>query len=149
MPWCDTTHFGRLEYVPASTIEFSEGLAGFESERRFVLVQLPNHHPLVFLQSIDTPTLCFPALPVRVIQPEYQPQLSEADRELLGFEDQPQIAIDAMILALIAIHEEDPSANLLAPIVVNLHTQAAAQCIDPEMRYSHRFSLAAVLEAAS
>ena len=53
------------------------------------------------------------------------------------------------VLALIAIHEEDPTANLLAPIVINLQSRAAAQCIDPEMRYSHRHALASAVETAS
>lgn len=149
MPWCDTTHFGRLEYASPSTVDFAEGLPGFESERQFVMVQQPQHHPLVFLQSIGTPALSFPALPVGVIVPEYQPMLSDMDKDLLGFDAQPRVADNALVLALIAVHSEDPTANLLAPIVVNLNTRVAAQCIDPGMRYSHRFPLVAALEAAS
>lgn len=149
MPSCETTHFGRLEYAPPSTLDFTEGLPGFESERQFVVVQQPHSNPLVFLQSIETPSLCFPALPVRVVDPGYQPRISDTDRELLGFDGQPAIADDALILALISVHEEEPTANLLAPIVVNLGTRAAAQCVDPDMRYSHRQPLIPVLEAAS
>jgi flagellar assembly factor FliW len=149
MPWCNTTHFGRLEYSPASAIEFSEGLPGFETERRFVVVQRPDHHPLVFLQSLQTQRLCFPALPVRAIDSSYELRIGSGDREALGFENTPRIGEDALALALIALHEEDPTANLLAPIVINLRTQAAAQCIDPDMRYSHRYQLAAALEIAS
>lgn len=149
MPWCNTTHFGRLEYSPASAIEFSEGLPGFEDEHRFVVVQRPDHDPLVFLQSLQTQGLCFPALPVRTIDREYELRLASGDREALGFGGAPVLGEDALALALIALHEQDPTANLLAPIVVNLRTQAAAQCIDPDMRYSHRYQLAAALEIAS
>ena len=66
---CDTTHFGCLEYDSAATIDFGEGLPGFEYERRFVVVQQPVNHPLVFLQSLQSAGLCFPALPVRVVEP--------------------------------------------------------------------------------
>lgn len=144
-----TAHFGALEYTPASTLEFSEGLPGFESERSFLLVERPDHHPLVFLQSVQTAALCFPALPVLVVESEYQPLLSDSDLELLGFTQQPRIGDDAVVLVLIAMHEQDPTANLLAPIVINLRTRAAAQCIDPDMRYSHRRQLLPILEAAS
>ena len=149
MPSFHTTHFGLLEYSSADTIDFGEGLPGFESERRFVVVQQPVHHPLVFLQSLQSVALCFPALPIRVISPGYEPQLSASDLELLGFVSQPRIGDEAAVLALIAIHEEDPTANLLAPIVINLQSRAAAQCIDPEMRYSHRHALASAVETAS
>jgi flagellar assembly factor FliW len=149
MPLLHTAHFGPLEYTPASTLQFSEGLPGFESEHSFLLVERPAHHPLVFLQSVDTPELCFPALPVRVIEAAYEPQLDTGDLEILGFSGQPGIGEDAVVLVLIAMHEQNPTANLLAPIVINLTTRAAAQCIDPGMRYSHRHLLLPVLEAAS
>ena len=116
MPSCDTTHFGRLEYDSAAMIDFAEGLPGFESERRFVVVQQPGQHPLVFLQSLQSPGLCFPALPVRVVEPGYSPQISAADLELIGFVSQPTLGEDAVVLALIAMHQEDPTANLLRPL---------------------------------
>jgi len=149
MPFCETAHFGRIEYDAVSRLSFSEGLPAFESERRFVLVQRPEQHPMVFLQSVVTPGLCFPALPVHVVEPSYTPFLSDHDLKLLGFTGQPVNGADALFLALIALHEDDPTANLLAPIVVNLSTRAAAQCVDSEMRYSHRCSLLPRLEAAS
>jgi flagellar assembly factor FliW len=149
MPWLHSAHFGQLEYTPSSTLNFSEGLPGFEEEHSFLLIEQPCHHPLVFLQSVITPRLCFPALPLRVVEPRYEPQLTGADLQLLGFEEQPTIGEDAVILILVAVHEQNPTANLLAPIVINLRTRAAAQCIDPTMRYSHRHPLLPVLEAAS
>lgn len=149
MPSCNTTHFGSLEYDFSATIDFAEGLPGFEYERRFVIVQQPGHHPLVFLQSLQSPELCFPALPVRVVEPGYSPQVSTADLEMLGFVSQPALGEDSVVLALIALHEEDPTANLLAPVVINLNTRAAAQCVDREMRYSHRHPLTTALEHAS
>jgi flagellar assembly factor FliW len=149
MPWLHSAHFGRLEYAPLSTLAFSEGLPGFEEERNFLLVEQPCHHPLVFLQSVTTPALCFPALPIRVVEPRYQPFLSAADLQLLGFAEQPIIGEDAVVLTLVAVHEQDPTANLLAPVVINLRTRAAAQCIDADLRYSHRHPLLPVLEAAS
>ena len=149
MPWLRSAHFGQLEYAPSSALVFSEGLPGFESERTFLLIEQPCHHPLVFLQSVETPSLCFPALPVRVVDPQYEPQLSAGDLKLLGFGGQPKIGQDAVVLTLIAVHEQNPTANMLGPVVINLRSRAAAQCIDPDMRYSHRHPLLPALEAAS
>ena len=41
MPSFHTSHFGQLEYSSADTIDFGEGLPGFESERRFVVFNSP------------------------------------------------------------------------------------------------------------
>lgn len=149
MSCCHTIHFGRLEYNSASAITFNDGLPGFEAERQFIVIQRPDHHPLVFLQSLRTPNLCFPALPVRAVDSGYELRVSETDREALGFDGAPSIGENALALALIALHQDDPTANLLAPIVINLSTQLAAQCIDPDMRYSHRYRLLPALELAS
>lgn len=149
MPFCETLQFGPVEYDAASGLHFSDGLPAFESEHQFVLIQRPEQNPLVFLQSVTTPGLCFPALPVHVVDCAYTPSLTDHDLASLGFDRQPVLGIDALFLALIALHENDPTANLLAPIVVNLSTRAAAQCVDAEMRYSHRCSLLTRLEAAS
>jgi flagellar assembly factor FliW len=149
MPFCETLQFGQVEYDAASGLHFSEGLPAFESERQFVLIQRPEQNPLVFLQSVATPGLCFPALPVHVVERAYTPSLTDYDLATLGFDRQPVVGTDALFLALISLHEDDPTANLLAPVVVNLSTRAAAQCVDAEMRYSHRFSLLARLGASS
>jgi flagellar assembly factor FliW len=149
MPWLHTTHFGRLDYTAASVLEFPEGLPGFESERQFVLVERPQYHPLVFLQSVRNPELSLPALPVRVVERNYELRLHASDIELLGLSAQPRIGEDIVVLSLIAVHEQCPTANLLAPVVVNLRTNAAAQCIDPDLRYSHRHPLVIAMEAAS
>src|SRR5688572_10919885 len=98
MPWLHTVHFGRLEYTPASALEFREGLPGYELERSFLLVERPAHHPLVFLQTVNTPGLCFPALPVQVVEPRYEPHISESSLELLGFTRQPKIGGDVVVL---------------------------------------------------
>ena len=146
---CETTHFGTLEYSAPSTVAFDEGIPGFEADKRFVVVQRPDHHPLVFLQSIDTPGLCFPALPAQVVDPQYQLRLNETDLRSLGVSGVDDAPAQTLCLALIAVHENNPTANLLAPVVINLSTRAAAQCIDPDMRYSHRTPLLHPFEAAA
>lgn len=138
---CETTHFGTLEYSEAAIIKFSDGLPGFEGERHFVVLDRPGHHPLVFLQSIGTPALCFPALPAQVVDPQYELRLTEKDVQSLDLPASRCTQEQALCLALIAVHENNPTANLLAPVVINLTTRVAAQCIDPEMRYSHRTPL--------
>ena len=103
-----------------------------------------------FCKAFELQSLCFPALPVRAIDSGYELRVSEADREGPRFRECAcNWRHGSSALALIALHEDDPTANLLAPIVINLRTQSAAQCIDPDMRYSHRYRLIATLELAS
>jgi flagellar assembly factor FliW len=80
----ETRYFGILPYENDSIIEFPEGLPGFENERRFLPLELAAHRPLVFLQSLATPGLCFPALPVAAIDEHYRLRLEAADLAALG-----------------------------------------------------------------
>jgi flagellar assembly factor FliW len=140
LPHCATKYFGTAEFDEASVLEFPAGLPGFESERRFLPVTQPGHEPLIFLQSLQKLDLCFVALPVRTVEPEYQLELADTDLELLGLDAsrQPALGSEILGLAILTIEDSGVTANLLAPIVVNLKNGRAVQAIAPVLPYSHR-----------
>ncbi len=145
MPVLETQNFGRLSYSTDSEIEFPRGLPGFESRRRFVAVEIPENDPLVFLQSLEDPTLCFTTLPVLAVDPAYRLQVNDEDLELVGLsrQSQPQIGREVLCLTVLAIRETGPTANLLAPLVVNLSNLKGVQAVGPEGSYSHQHELLA------
>jgi len=54
---------------------------------------------------------------------------------------QPRIGDDVLCLSVLSIRETGPTANLLAPIVVNLRNRKAVQAVAPESDYPHQFAL--------
>ena len=105
----------------SSTIEFPEGLPGFEECRRFVPLQHPERAGLVFLQSLERTELCFLALPARAVRPDYELALSGEDTALLGFPEgvRPALGSEVLALAILCLAEgQPPTANLLAPVVI-------------------------------
>ena len=146
MPTFETKNFGTVSYQPESVVEFSNGLPGFEEHRQFLALNYDNTKPLVFLQSLADAGLCFITLPVLCVDPQYRLQVSEEDLGQLGFppEYQPLIGPDVACLIVISVQESGgPTANLLAPIVVNVSTLKAVQAIAPESGYSHQHPLLA------
>jgi len=140
MNTCLTRYFDAIEYAPESVIHFPAGLPGFEQERDFVIVEQPAHRPLLFLQSLAKRELCFLMLPVLTVDAEYRLRMRPEDVELIGFRGrrQPRIGRDVFCgVFLTAIPDETPTANLLAPIVINLQTRIAVQAVRPEPAYSH------------
>ncbi|MCL4402580.1 MAG: flagellar assembly protein FliW [Acidobacteria bacterium] len=141
MPWCETKYLGNVEYEDTSVVEFPLGLFGFESEKRFLLLEPPGAKPIVLLQSVTTSQLCFIALPILVVDRAYRPALSPEDLAVLGMpvEIQPRIGDNVFCLALITIKKGRPTtANLLAPLVINLRTLRAVQSISTDSSYSHQ-----------
>jgi flagellar assembly factor FliW len=144
MPTFSSRHFGPIEYQDDATFEFPAGLPGFEHERRFVPIEHAASKPIVFLQSLTRPELCFITLPVLAVKKDYRLAVSPEDLRALALADdrQPVIGADVLCLALISVAEGRlPTANLLAPVVVNLRTRRAVQAIQEESAYSLQYPL--------
>ncbi|HTP88016.1 MAG TPA: flagellar assembly protein FliW [Bryobacteraceae bacterium] len=144
MPECRTKYFETMEYTGDSVIRLPNGLPGFEQECEFVLIDQPINRPLVFVQSLATPDLCFVALPVLSVDPEYRLLISPEDLEAMGLNAsaQPAIGKDVACLVIVSFGEDRlMTANLLAPLVINLSTRVAVQTIQSSSNYSHRHPL--------
>ena len=141
MPQLETKYFGRMDYKDESVFEFPAGLPAFEQEKAFVFIETPEYAPLVFLQSLRQASLCFLALPVLAVDPEYRLSVSLEDRIALGLDASRQPTADDGILALALVSvrgQFPPSANLMAPIVVNVRNRRGLQSIRIDRAYSHQ-----------
>jgi len=144
MPQFATKHFGAIEYQPESVFEFPVGLPGFEQETRFLPIEQPLSHPIVFLQSLNRPELCFITLPALAVDPGYRLAIAAEDLQALGVAEdrQPEIGPEVLCLAIVSVAENRaPTANLLAPMVVNLKTRRGVQAIQTDSGYSHQHPL--------
>lgn len=129
-------------------ITFPSGLPGFSGETTFLVLQRPEEYPLAYLQSTRTPHLCFLTIPILAVDQRYSLHLSADDAALLDTPEQPQIGQDVLCLALIAMRDSGPVANLFAPLVVNLATRTGVQCFN-RLEYSHRHPLTTSTEGVA
>ena len=152
MSTCLTRYLGEIEYTDDVLIRFADGLPGYEEETAFLPIEIPSARPIVFLQSIANPDLCFVTLPVLVVDPGYVLRLRPDDLAAVGLAPgcRPELGVNVLCLAIVTIQEHGPTtANLMAPVVMNLRTRQAVQAICAQAGYSHQHPfLAACLEAA-
>jgi flagellar assembly factor FliW len=155
MPSLETKYFGTLPYAHESVFDFPQGLPAFEEEKSFVLIGGSKGHgpnedgpkgdgsegvPLVFLQSMARASLCFAAFPILAVDNNYQLAITPEDLEGLGLATarQPMLGAEVMVLALVSLHDELlATANLMAPVVLNVETRCGLQAIRRDSRYSH------------
>jgi flagellar assembly factor FliW len=145
MPRLLSRYFGELDYSPEAAFQFALGIPGFDDHTAFVFIEQPQNHPLVFMQSLARPDLCFIAVPVFVADPGYRLSLSPEDRSSLELPHarEPQIGADILCLALVTVSEgADPTANLASPIVLNLKNRTGIQSIQECSEYSMQHPLA-------
>jgi flagellar assembly factor FliW len=124
-------------------LQFPNGLPAFEAQHQFRLVERQECQPLLFLESETNPNLSFLLLPIATIDPDYRLSLSADDREILGACEESSLRCLAVITAA---EDLPPTANLLAPVVVNLAAGRAVQAVRCDTVYSHKHPL---LEGAS
>jgi flagellar assembly factor FliW len=118
-------------------VEFPHGIPAFETERRFRLI---DREPLLFLESATTPELSFLLLPISLIDPDYRLALTPEDRATLNISASSRLLCLAVITAA---EDSPPTANLLAPVVVNLDCGRALQVVRSDSTYSHKHPLLA------
>ena len=132
-----------MSFHPEQVLEVAGGLFGFADDTRFLLLEVPAARPIVFLQSIQSPDLCFIGLPAQVVDPDYRLRLTQRDRQLLGFPNSaPRIGRDVLCIALLTIGEDGTTANLQAPVVVDIRRHRARQVIlEAEYSFQHPFAI--------
>ena len=123
----NTTRFGPIEISSEDLLEFSEGLLGFNDLEKFVLLDDPNDEIFAWLQSCDEPSIAFPVLEPELFEDNYKLELSKSDLQSLGASDESGLRSFCIITI-----PEDPArmtANLKAPVVVNIEKRRARQCV--------------------
>lgn len=139
MPSIRTRFFGTAEYAMEDITTFPGGIPPFVHCTHFVLMSYPAKQPLVFLQSVDDETLCFIAMPVRVLVPDYELAVEEQDLSALGWPtDKPPTTNDLVCLAILTIPERGAAtANLLAPVLINTAARLGVQAVRSDTVYTH------------
>ena len=135
-----TRQFGTIQCNDNAAVTFPLGLLGFESSKRFALVEHADAAPLVFLQSLDSEELYFITAPVQAIDKSYELALLDDDIRQLGLDpNRTPSAEDVVCLAILSAPVKGPAtANLSAPIVISPTTRNAIQSVRIDGRYSHQ-----------
>jgi flagellar assembly factor FliW len=121
----NTSRFGRIEIQADHILRFPAGVLGFEDCREWVLLADRHNDALAWLQSVERATLALAVISPRRFVPDYQVRL--ARRELASL--QLDSMANAEVLAVIGKGSGGITANLKAPIIVNLQRRLGRQVI--------------------
>lgn len=122
-----TSRFGQVELKEQDVLTFTEGLLGFADLRQFVLLDDPNDEIFAWLQSCEAPAIAFPVLEPELFASNYNVSLTKGDMEALGLKKQEGVRYFSIVTI-----PDDPTqmtANLKAPIVINVAGKTARQCV--------------------
>lgn len=123
----NTTRFGPIKISKEDIITLSEGLLGFNDLEKFVLLDDPNDEIFAWLQSCEEPSIAFPVLEPELFEENYTLQMTKTDLQSLHAANESELRSFCIITI-----PEDPTrmtANLKAPVVVNVEKKMARQCV--------------------
>lgn len=123
----NTWIFGEVDIEDEKIINIPFGLVGMPDLQKFTLLY-DKEKPVAalwYLQSLDDPDIAFPVVDPLTIKDDYNPQINEADIELL----EPLTNKNLLLLVTITVPEDitKMSVNLNAPILINTDTRKGAQ----------------------
>jgi len=132
----NTKHFGEMEADEDKLIVFNEGIPGFETLRRFLLIAEDEEEDGFFywLQSVEEPQTAFLLIDMIRFKPDYDPRVEATQVESLE-----SVNPEDFVIYNIAVMPEDVkqmTINLRAPIVINPAAQLGKQVICMNEEYS-------------
>lgn len=131
----DAPSAGALAVESDRTLEFPNGLAGFEDCRRFSL-----YHPeteaggaprYFILQSLDDASVAFNIADPAVFGFNYEISLTDAEVAALELAD----PAEAAVMVVLVKDGEQLRANLQAPLVLNIRTRRGIQHVFSRLNY--------------
>jgi flagellar assembly factor FliW len=118
---------GNEAATDPSVITFTQPIPGFPGLKRFVLVRLEGDSAISELRSLEREDVRFVVATPAAFFSDYAIEIDDQQCSDLGLTD----AEDVLILVVLTVGRDAASttANLLAPVVVNVRTRSAAQLI--------------------
>jgi flagellar assembly factor FliW len=142
--------YQRLVSLPVKSeniFHFPEGLPAFEDVKEFIFLLRPETMPFVFMHSLNPPDLAFVCMDPFLVCADYEPRISDADTNFLRL-SKPD---DALLLAIVTAREDvrECTANLQAPLVINIQSCIGKQIICDGQQYPVRFKIWEALDRIS
>ncbi|NBT57492.1 flagellar assembly protein FliW [bacterium] len=140
----ETSRFGSIAVSENDIITFPEGMLGFSKIDQYVLVERADDSLFVWLQALKKPTVAFPLLEPQILERNYRVEMMDEDFKMIRLKDLKH----AKVFSIITI-PTDPSkmtANLKAPVVINVKGRMAKQVILHNQEYPIRKAIFSELQ---
>ncbi len=127
-----TTRFGTIHLDDHRVVDFVGGIPGFPQFTRALLIEVEENPDYYWLQSIDEGDLAFLTVVPWTFFADYELVLNDDDQSAIALDD----AGDAFICCLVSVDRANQlfTANLRAPIIVNVAANRGRQVILPDER---------------
>ena len=141
----DSRVFGEIDIDDDKIIRFEDGVIGFEEYHNYALIyddekKKGANGGIMWLQCMDEPELAFPVADPLHIYPGYNPVVEDEWLASIGeFND----VEDIFLLSILTVPSDitKVTANLKAPVIINMITRKACQTIVNNEEYEIKYNI--------
>ena len=127
------SRFGEVEYDPANTISFPEGLIGFEGLHNFIVIPSKKEGPLFWIQCVEDPAIAFIVTDPTNFFLDYTIQPDHQELAKLNISS----PVDCFVLSIVTVSEtKEITLNLAAPVFFSPQSNQAIQVILEDTEYA-------------
>lgn len=129
---------GKITYNEDEVINFEKTIPGFNELKRFILKDI-EESAFKLLQSIEDVNVGFVVVSPFIVEEKYEIKLSDEVIKTLGVSNEE----DVLLYSLVTLNSnvENITANLKAPIVINVNNKKAQQFITDKIKYKIKHPL--------
>ena len=124
----NTVKFGEIDISETRIFDFVLPIIGFDTLRKFVILEPSKDTLFKWLQSLEDPALAFPIISVSSLNLDYSIDLPDNVVEALAV-----TTVDSLlVMNITSIPQDDPrgtTINMLAPLIFNIDSQKAGQIV--------------------
>lgn len=122
-----TKYHGEIDINQEEVLHFEKGIPGFQDEKKFMILPLSDDQTFSVLQSLETEYLAFVIANPFLFYKEYDFVVEDSVIEDLEIKSNN----DVQVFSILTVQDsfEQTTANLQAPIVINIKNNKAKQVI--------------------
>jgi flagellar assembly factor FliW len=133
----DTTRFGEVDIPEDKVISFPRGILGFDRLKAYFLMDYKDTS-IKWLQAVDDPSVAFMVVDPFLFFPEYSPDISPVEKQLL----EADYPADLVVMAIMNVRRDETppqvTLNLQAPLVFNASKMRGFQIVMEKSRFGVR-----------
>jgi len=140
-----TKLFGEIEIDESKLITFVNGIVGFPSLKRFLLIHdSETEGGIKWMQSIEEPGFAMPVIDPLTVKEDYNPEIEDELLKPLEITDEKNVLV--LVTITVPRDIEKMSVNLCAPFIISGETRKACQIITDGDKYAVKYPIYEILK---
>ncbi|EJO5346084.1 flagellar assembly protein FliW [Clostridium botulinum] len=135
----NTKYHGSIDYEQKDIIYFEKGIPGFEGLKKFIIFPVEDNEVFSVFHSIEKEDMGIIVTSPFNIEKDYEFKLDDKQIENLKIQDEK----DILVLNTVTLDSDinKITANLRAPIIINIKEKIGEQIIINSDKYSIKYPL--------